>query len=637
MSLTREKSYMVSHGSDTVEGILNAIRLTDYSALRVYSGTQTSVTLTNAGVSGSFIRDDSDTVSADNGGTVVVSTNGKRWKRQYNGALNVQWFGAVGDGVTDDTSSIQSAVSSGAGKNVYFPSTPSSYKITTEISVSGHTTITGDGRGTVIKLAGLNKSGFLVSQQDGVIFKDLFIYSETPGTIAYTGGINIYNSTKCKVLNVEFIGMSWAGVLLNGSSYCTVRDCRFSGWLGSIQDSADIMFYQNSNYNSAEGNHCYGGGDHGIMVYDPYTNSTPTGNLINANFVGQHLAYGVVVYTALSTTPAYDLRTIISNNVIYDILGSSINGSSGAGIYVQAGGGTIVSNNNVYNCCRSTTNFDILAMAGIAVQVCAPQFVTGSEVEIVVTGNHVDATRGPALWASASNRNITISNNNLRSTSTENIRGEAVILQNVDAVKFIGNNVTHYNPNFMAVKYMALDGNYSHSDISGNTLTCNNSAGGFLVTPSGSGSINHVRMAGNTVFGSLSNAAYTLTQINGLRFIGNHGESTGIVLFLSNCPNARLSANDLNSTLNNWSIIFSGSAGGNAGTIADESNLFNGRIENDPGTGAIIIQYGNTTPTNRISAVGDRIIQSVPAIGSPKGWRCTAAGTPGTYVSEGNL
>ena len=34
---------------------------------------------------------------------------------------------------------------------------------------------------------------------------------------------------------------------------------------------------------------------------------------------------------------------------------------------------------------------------------------------------------------------------------------------------------------------------------------------------------------------------------------------------------------------------------------------------------------------------GDRAVQGVPSVGSPKAWLCTVAGTPGTWVSEGNL
>jgi parallel beta-helix repeat protein len=42
-------------------------------------------------------------------------------------------------------------------------------------------------------------------------------------------------------------------------------------------------------------------------------------------------------------------------------------------------------------------------------------------------------------------------------------------------------------------------------------------------------------------------------------------------------------------------------------------------------------------PTVGTWAVGDEIRNSAPAVASPKGWLCTVAGTPGTWVSTGNL
>lgn len=42
-------------------------------------------------------------------------------------------------------------------------------------------------------------------------------------------------------------------------------------------------------------------------------------------------------------------------------------------------------------------------------------------------------------------------------------------------------------------------------------------------------------------------------------------------------------------------------------------------------------------PTTGTWARGDYVRNSNPAVGSPKGWFCTVAGTPGTWVSEGNL
>jgi hypothetical protein len=43
------------------------------------------------------------------------------------------------------------------------------------------------------------------------------------------------------------------------------------------------------------------------------------------------------------------------------------------------------------------------------------------------------------------------------------------------------------------------------------------------------------------------------------------------------------------------------------------------------------------TVTSQGFAVGDRFAQQISAVGQPKGWVCTVAGTPGTWVSEGNL
>jgi len=47
--------------------------------------------------------------------------------------------------------------------------------------------------------------------------------------------------------------------------------------------------------------------------------------------------------------------------------------------------------------------------------------------------------------------------------------------------------------------------------------------------------------------------------------------------------------------------------------------------------------YGLFAPIVGSWARGDYIKQSQPSVGAPKGWYCTVSGTPGTWVSEGNL
>lgn len=47
--------------------------------------------------------------------------------------------------------------------------------------------------------------------------------------------------------------------------------------------------------------------------------------------------------------------------------------------------------------------------------------------------------------------------------------------------------------------------------------------------------------------------------------------------------------------------------------------------------------YLTAAPTTGSWNLGDRTFNSTPAVGQPKAWICTVTGTPGTWVSEGNL
>lgn len=58
------------------------------------------------GSGGLYYYDSTDTTSADNGVTIIVATDGARWKLLHNGTISAEQAGAVGDGVTDDTAAI---------------------------------------------------------------------------------------------------------------------------------------------------------------------------------------------------------------------------------------------------------------------------------------------------------------------------------------------------------------------------------------------------------------------------------------------------------------------------------------------------------------------------------------------------
>lgn len=93
------------------------IQVADYAALRAYTGSLRAVYVTGTiatarpeGIAGSFVLDSTDTTSADNDATIIVGTDGRRWKRVYVNTVSPCWFGAKFNGINDDTTAIQAAI-----------------------------------------------------------------------------------------------------------------------------------------------------------------------------------------------------------------------------------------------------------------------------------------------------------------------------------------------------------------------------------------------------------------------------------------------------------------------------------------------------------------------------------------------
>lgn len=102
---------LVGYDNGTVKDVLDKTKpISNYTALRAYNGSATQIRITDPGIEGFFYYDSTDVISADNGGTVIVGSGGKRWKRHYSGAVNVKWFGAVGNNSSDDTDAIQNCI-----------------------------------------------------------------------------------------------------------------------------------------------------------------------------------------------------------------------------------------------------------------------------------------------------------------------------------------------------------------------------------------------------------------------------------------------------------------------------------------------------------------------------------------------
>lgn len=105
---------------------------------------------TDVNQEGEWRYDASDITSLDNTGTILVTADGKRIKRIPGSSLvNIKWFGAIGNGVANDTAAIQAAydLCKSTGNALYLPA--GSYRVNT-LQFNARVNVTGASTKDVI-------------------------------------------------------------------------------------------------------------------------------------------------------------------------------------------------------------------------------------------------------------------------------------------------------------------------------------------------------------------------------------------------------------------------------------------------------------------------------------------------------
>ncbi|BDH16581.1 MAG: hypothetical protein [Bacteriophage sp.] len=233
--------------------------------------------VSKSGLAGKFIYRLNDT-QTPNGGTVIASTGGGNWLRLYDGIINVQWFGIIGDSTgvnstgTDNTTAINNLLTwmkttLGIYKpKLFFPS--GIYRVTNSILITFGVEISGVapsqkslgggdfGSGSFIYFDHLNR---------GIVISD---------TVAnvYFAGVRLEKF--CFIRNKpEPVDNTWAPYLSDWDIY--------GGYGADDITLRDLMFYGTR----------YGVRLDGIPAHG-------TGRLEIYNLKGHFFEYGIVVATA---------------------------------------------------------------------------------------------------------------------------------------------------------------------------------------------------------------------------------------------------------------------------------------------------------------------------------------------------
>jgi hypothetical protein len=470
---------------------------------------------------------------------------------------DIFFWGAKGNGTTDDTAAIQAAVN--ATSFLVFP--PGTFLITSTISLNSNQCILGPG---TIK-ADVNGSAITISGKTNVCVEGLTINHTLVSNLGYPSINNIYvvNSSYVYLRNnklfhlngfVNCIGIQFD----NGATQClaegnTVRitDPLYSP--ATVQNpglqQACIFCNGGATFIDIIGNLLR---NHGVGVGIQTVNAVDASDiLVSNNIVSEMGHYGMYNYL-LSAIPR---RITYIGNKINNVYGSyynlAVNAlSHGAGIYNQSGDTVSIIGNTITNTCILTNN-QSLAPGGIG-SLLASNFmlisgntitqsnmygIIGDGRNVTITGNNIiDSTltsvyfrdclygtvsgntienrgiaaslgsRGIFSLGVAPTRFITITGNFLRNF------GISILLQNTNNFT-VANNVIQCDDAIVATgSGITTDGTCAQGNISGNIISRN---GGFGIRNLG----DFINVTNNVTNGTLVNQAIS----NGVLTNNNYG------------------------------------------------------------------------------------------------------------------
>ena len=568
------------------------------------------------------VSPNSDVVKANVAHTsaAAYATDVAKWdlSTTYVAGVMPEKYGAVGDGVTDDTTALASALA--AGTVVLLD--PAKTYLTTQVSIPAGKTLRSmnGGRATIKAAAGIACPVVLVE-----------------GSGSTLEGVRVDGNRANQTTNVMAVNVnSAAGTVSN----VTVRDNEITNakW-DSIRVSGTV------NDSLIEDNYIHDCDNHGITVQAVAANRlTIRGNRIRQVALVANGCSGIQVYSA---TPIYTNLTVHGNNISdlgatgipieltgaqkFAITDNIITGVGTRGISMGGLFDGVVSGNSIHG--QSTYGVELntltrVNIVGNTIVNCCAGMSGQAGSDLLITGNFIAYTTaagsnpyGVFLQAAISKR-VTIQGNYFLDLATC-----AVKINNASEDVTVQDNVIVYTStaSLLAGALIAISiYGWQRGRVEGNTIhTALAGTGGVgvgLIYVNGTGSLD-VRIrrnvlrsttGANLAIGGITTGAYAAV---GLRVEDNEIMQLGDGVRTLN--------------LTNDDVFVSGNQ---SLTCTTPENLKAAHIRRTK-----IVYEATAAPTAGTWRVGDIVWNSTPAASGIPGWMCVTAGTPGTWKAMAAL
>lgn len=233
--------------------------------------------------------------------------------------LNVLDFGAVGDGVADDTAAITAAIAAGTASSitpyvVYFPT--GSYKVTSPLTCGAYGNLVGETRRSIIYF---DHTGTGLTLTGGIGRLEKLHFNRRDAFV--DNGINLYfNAASEWVLEAVRSSFGSVGLQTKNSHLLSLKDCvmdqNVTGYLDEGRSFAQTwvnpQFYNNDYGCDLKSEHTFLGGAIELSIYNDALLSTSADYQGNFNGVAQF--YGVHFEAKDGLTSSTDANLLVGPN-----------------------------------------------------------------------------------------------------------------------------------------------------------------------------------------------------------------------------------------------------------------------------------------------------------------------------------